>query len=88
MAGVIQALGGLGLFLLGMSIMTEGLKALADDRLRGLLARSTKSPLSGVCTGALATALVQSSSATTVAAVGFVHAGLLTFARYAANRRE
>ncbi len=79
MAGVIQALGGLGLFLLGMSIMTEGLRALADDRLRGLLARSTKSPLSGVCTGAFATALVQSSSATTVAAVGFVHAGLLTF---------
>jgi phosphate:Na+ symporter len=73
------AIGGLGLFLFGMSAMTGGLKSLADDRLRELLARSTKSPLSGVLTGMTATAIVQSSSATTVAAVGFVDAGLLTF---------
>lgn len=77
---ILQAIGGLGLFLLGMSIMTEGLKSLADDRLRNLLARSTKSPVSGVFTGALTTAIIQSSSATTVAAVGLVHVGLLTFA--------
>ena len=79
LAGLIQAAGGLGLFLLGMSVMTDGLKSLADERLRSLLARSTKSPVSGVCTGAITTAILQSSSATTVAAVGFVHAGLLTF---------
>ncbi|QDU73992.1 Na+/Pi-cotransporter [Bremerella volcania] len=80
-AEILQALGGLGLFLLGMSIMTEGLKSLADDRLRKILARSTSSPVSGVFTGAMTTALIQSSSATTVAAVGLVHVGLLTFAQ-------
>ena len=81
LAGLIQAAGGLGFFLLGMSVMTDGLKSLADERLRSLLARSTKSPVSGVCTGAATTAVLQSSSATTVAAVGFVHAGLLTFSQ-------
>lgn len=78
---LLQTVGGLGLFLLGMSIMTEGLKSVADDRLRKVLARSTKSPLSGVFTGAITTALIQSSSATTVAAIGLVHVGLLTFAQ-------
>lgn len=77
--GGLLALGGLGIFLLGMTVMTDGLKALAHDRLRNLLARSTHSPLSGAVTGMLTTSLVQSSSATTVAAVGFVGAGLLTF---------
>ena len=77
--GLIDAAGGLGLFLLGMSVMTGGLKSLATDRLRQILARSTRSPGTGVITGALATAVIQSSSATTVAAVGFVDAGLLTF---------
>ena len=62
-----------------MSIMTDGLKSLADERLRKILARSTRKPLSGVCTGAATTAMLQSSSATTVAAVGLVHVGLLTF---------
>jgi phosphate:Na+ symporter len=81
LSGVIQATGGLGLFLLGMSVMTEGLRALADDKLRSLLSRSTKSLGLAVFTGALTTAMVQSSSATTVAAVGFVHAGLLTFSQ-------
>lgn len=79
--GILQAVGGLGLFLLGMSVMTGGLKAMADDRLRSTLAATTKGPVSGVCTGAVATAILQSSSATTVAAVGFVHAGLLTFSQ-------
>ena len=77
--GLIDVAGGLGLFLLGMSIMTGGLKSLASDRLRHILASSTRSPGTGVITGALTTALIQSSSATTVAAVGFVDAGLLTF---------
>jgi phosphate:Na+ symporter len=77
--GSMLTLGGLGLFLLGMSVMTDGLRAMADDRLRSLLARSTRSPLSGAVTGAITTAIVQSSSATTVAAIGFVGAGLMTF---------
>lgn len=73
--------GGLGLFLFGMSVMTDGLRGLAGDMLHRTLARFTRSPLSGAVTGASVTALLQSSSATTVAAVGFVSAGLLTFAQ-------
>lgn len=76
---VLLCLGGLGLFLLGMVVLTEGLRALAGRALRRLLSRFTRSPLSGAMTGALTTAVVQSSSATTVATVGFVGAGLLTF---------
>lgn len=72
-------LGGIGLFLLGMLLMTDGLKALAGDALRQWLGRFTGSPLSAVATGAAVTALVQSSSATTLATIGFVSAGLLTF---------
>ncbi len=76
---VLQAVGGLGLFLLGMIIMTEGLRELAGDAIRSALMRFTSSPTSGAITGALSTAILQSSSATTVAAVGFVGAGLMTF---------
>ena len=76
---LIKASGGLGLFLLGMLVMTEGLRSLAGDTIRKALMRFTKSPYSGAATGAISTALLQSSSATTVAAVGFVGAGLLTF---------
>ena len=75
----MQACGGLGLFLLGMIIMTDGLRALAGSAIRAALIRFTHSPLSGAVTGAAGTAVLQSSSATTVAAVGFVGAGLLTF---------
>ncbi|RDE22663.1 Na/Pi cotransporter family protein [Motiliproteus coralliicola] len=77
--GLIQSLGGLGLFLLGMVIMTSGLKALAGERLRDWLMRSTRTPTSGALVGACCTALLQSSSATTVAAVGFVAAELMSF---------
>ena len=77
--GVIHVLGGLGLFLLGMATMTGALRVLADERLREALAGTVDSPLKGAVTGALSTAVLQSSSATTVAAVGFVGAGLLTF---------
>jgi phosphate:Na+ symporter len=79
LAQTLQALGGLGLFLLGMIIMTDGLRALAGDAIRRALFRFTRSPLSGVVTGTVSTAILQSSSATTVAAVGFVAAGLMTF---------
>jgi len=76
---VLSALGGVGLFLVGMLLLTDGLKALAGQRMRNVLGRFTSTPLSGAATGALTTAIVQSSSATTVAAVGFVASGLLTF---------
>lgn len=76
-----QILGGIGLFLLGMISMTEGLKAMAGDGLRTLLARFVRGPWSGVACGALLTAAVQSSSATTLTVIGFVSAGLLTFPR-------
>jgi len=77
---VIQALGGLGLFLLGMIIMTDSLRNLAGDAMRKLLLRFTHTPLSGAVTGTVVTAILQSSSATTVAAVGLVGAGLMGFA--------
>jgi len=76
---IIQTLGGIGLFLLGMIVMTNGLTALAGDSIRKALMRFTHSPSTGAMTGAVCTALIQSSSATTVAAIGFVGAGLMTF---------
>ena len=76
---LLQTLGGLGLFLYGMAAMTSGLRKLAGDRLRHWLAASTRSPLSGAVTGAAVTAVIQSSSATTVTVIGFVSAGLMTF---------
>ncbi len=70
--------GGIGLFLLGMSLMTDGLKLAAGPALGRILTNSTKTRMRGLASGALLTALVQSSSAVTVAAIGFVNAGLLT----------
>jgi phosphate:Na+ symporter len=70
--------GGVGLFLLGMWLMTDGLKLAAGSALERILARSTGTPLRGLASGVLITALVQSSSAITVATIGFVNAGLLT----------
>jgi phosphate:Na+ symporter len=76
---ILTTLGGLGLFLTGMVVMTEGLKAMAGDALHSWLTRFTSSPTTGALTGTVATAVLQSSSATTVTTVGFVAAGLLTF---------
>lgn len=70
-------LGGLGLFLLAVSMISDGLKLAAGDALKEILARSTSTPLRGVASGLLVTAVVQSSSAVTVATIGFVNAGLL-----------
>lgn len=72
-------LGGIGLFLIGMVLLTEGLKAAAGDDLRAALVRFTGGPVRSLLAGAGATALVQSSSATTLTTIGFVSAGLLTF---------
>jgi phosphate:Na+ symporter len=74
----LDAAGGLALFLLAMQMMTEGLKAFAGGGLKRLLGRWTSSPARGVLAGILVTGLVQSSSAVTVATIGFVNAGLLT----------
>lgn len=75
----IQAIGGLGIFLLGMIIMTEGLRGFAGSAMRRFLVSFTRSPLTGVLTGISTTAVLQSSGATTVMAVGFVGAGLINF---------
>ena len=78
---VIQAAGGLALFLLAMGMMTDGLKTFAGAGLKRLLERWTDRPLRGLATGILITGLVQSSSAVTVATIGFVNAGMLTLAQ-------
>jgi len=70
-------IGGLGLFLLGMWLMTDGLKVAAGRSLRAILARWTRTRWHGLLAGFVFTALVQSSSAVTVATIGFVNAGLL-----------
>jgi phosphate:Na+ symporter len=79
MSTTISIFGGIGLFLLGMSVMTEGLKALAGSSLRTVLGRAAATPLSGAFWGAIVTLIVQSSSATTMTTIGLVSAGLLTF---------
>ena len=79
MSTAISVLGGVGLFLLGMTVMTEGLRALAGSALRTVLSKAAATPLRGSFWGALVTLLVQSSSATTMTTIGLVSAGLLTF---------
>ena len=73
--------GGVGLFLLGMGLMTDGLKLAAGPALERILANSTRTRWRGLLSGMLITALVQSSSAVTVAAIGFVNAGLLNLSQ-------
>ena len=75
---LIGVFGGLGLFLYGMQTLSDGLQKVAGDRLRRLLEVLTRNPLTGVIMGTVVTAILQSSSATTVMIVGFVNAGLMT----------
>lgn len=70
--------GGLGLFILAVSMITDGLKHATGEALREILAKSTRSPVHGVATGLVMTAIIQSSSAVTVATIGFVNAGLVS----------
>lgn len=81
MSRVVEGLGmlagGIGLFLLGITTMTNGLKVAAGPALEHILRRATRTPMAGLLSGILVTALVQSSSAVTVAVIGFVNAGLL-----------
>ena len=74
----LTLVGSLGMFLYGMKIMSEGLQKAAGDRMQGILSSMTNNRFAGVFTGILITALIQSSSATTVMVVSFVNAGLLS----------
>ena len=74
-------LGAVGLFLYGMKVMSEGLQKAAGDRLRNILSAMTRNRFTGTITGFFITALIQSSSASTVMVVSFVNAGLMTLAQ-------
>lgn len=75
---IFGLLGGLGLFLFGMKIMSEGLQKVAGDRMRQILAALTNNRVIGMMVGLAVTTIIQSSSATTVMVVGFVNAGLMS----------
>ncbi|HQP80921.1 MAG TPA: Na/Pi symporter, partial [Paludibacteraceae bacterium] len=75
---ILTLLGSVGIFLYGMKLMSEGLQKAAGDKLRNILAMMTNNRIVGVLTGFFITALIQSSSATTVMIVSFVNAGLLS----------
>lgn len=77
----LTLIGSLGMFLYGMKVMSEGLQKVAGDKLRSILTAMTTNRFTGVLTGVLITALIQSSSATTVMVVSFVNAGLLSLAQ-------
>lgn len=71
-------LGGLGIFLLGISFLGEGLRKMAGQKIKGLIDKFTSTPIKGVLVGMFVTILIQSSSATTAMAIGFIKAGLMT----------
>ncbi len=75
---VIQLLGGLGLFVFGMNLMSRGIEKVAGNKLRGILEAFTKNKFLGLIVGLFFTAVIQSSSAATVMVVGFVNSGLMT----------
>ena len=75
---IFEFIGGLGIFLLGIKFMGDGLQKSAGDRLRDILDRFTSNPFLGVLAGIIVTALIQSSSGTTVLTVGLVNAGFMT----------
>ena len=74
---VLSLLSGVALFLFGMSLMGDGLKRVAGNKLELTLYRLTNTPLKGVLLGMVVTAIIQSSSATTVMVVGFVNSGMM-----------
>lgn len=82
MNGTIEVIfglvGGLAVFIFGMNMMSECLQKAAGEKMKSILSMLTKKPILGVLAGALTTAVLQSSSATTVMAIGFVSAGLMT----------
>jgi len=78
---IFGIVGGLGLFVYGIHLMGEGLQRAAGNRIRHILKTLTKNPFMAMVVGAIVTALIQSSSATTVLAIGFVNAGLMTLSQ-------
>ena len=80
---IIELMGGLGLFIYGMKLMGDGLENAAGEGLKSILEKVTSNRLMGVAIGAIVTAVIQSSSATTVMVVGFVNAGLMSLAQAA-----
>ena len=75
---IIGIMGGLGLFLFGMNLMGEALEKAAGSKLKKIIELLTSNIFMGVLVGTLVTAVIQSSSATTVMVVGFVNAGIMT----------
>lgn len=78
---ILTLIGSLGIFLFGMKMMSEALQKVAGNRLRTILAAMTSNRFVGIITGFLITAIIQSSSATTVMVVSFVNAGLLSLSQ-------
>jgi phosphate:Na+ symporter len=76
---IFGLLGGLAIFLIGMEMMTEALRLIVGGKARKIIERLTSNRFTGLLTGAGITAIVQSSSVTTVLVVGFISAGLMTF---------
>ena len=74
---IITIFGGLALFLYGMNVMATGLQRVAGSKLETIIEKATNKPIKGILVGAAVTALIQSSSATTVMVVGFVNSGLM-----------
>ena len=75
---ILNLVAGLGFFLYGMKIMGEGLEKIAGDRMSRIIDKLTGSLIKGVMVGTVVTALIQSSSATTVMVVGFINAGIMS----------
>ena len=78
---VLSLLLGVALFLYGMSVMGDGLKRVAGNKLETTLYKLTNTPIKGVLLGAVVTAVIQSSSATSVMVVGFVNSGMMKVAQ-------
>ena len=78
---VLALIGGLAMFLYGMSVMGSSLEKCAGNRLKGILTKLTSSRISGFLLGLMVTCIIQSSSATTVMVVGFVNSGLMTLSQ-------
>jgi len=77
---IFMVMGGLGLFLFGMKLMSDGFKSIAGDRLRTILERTTANRFLGIITGTLVTIITNSSSATTIMVIGFISSGLMALA--------
>ena len=75
---ILLLIGGLSLFLYGMHMMSVGLEEFAGNKMKGILEKLTNNPIIGVLVGTIITAIIQSSSATTVMVVGFVNSGIMT----------